>query len=308
MPVLRGRALLQLPGPTNVPDRVLRAMARPLVDFASPEFTALARSCLDDLRLVFRTGGEVFAYVSLGHATWEVALANLVSPGEAVLVADTGMFARRWREAAEALGVEVRDRRRRLAARGRPRGGRGGAARGQGAPGQGRAPGPRRDLDRRRARRRGRAARDRPGGPPGAAGGGRDRLAGRGGPADGRGRRRPGAGRLAEGADAAARHGVRRGRRAGAARGGAGRHAAALLGLGRAAGRDVLHVVLRHAAGLDAVRAARVARHAARGGAAGRARAPPPAGRGGAPRGGMLGRGRRPGLLRHGTPRRARTR
>ena len=108
MPVLRGRALLQLPGPTNVPDRVLRAMARPLVDFASPEFTALARSCLDDLRLVFRTGGEVFAYVSLGHATWEVALANLVSPGEAVLVADTGMFARRWREAAEALGVEVR--------------------------------------------------------------------------------------------------------------------------------------------------------------------------------------------------------
>src|SRR4051794_41029703 len=116
MPLLRGRALLQLPGPTNVPDRVLRAMARPLVDFASPEFTTLARSCLDDLRLVFRTEGEVFAYVSLGHATWEVALANLVSPGEAVLVADTGMFARRWREAAEALRVEgptvAADRRR----------------------------------------------------------------------------------------------------------------------------------------------------------------------------------------------------
>jgi alanine-glyoxylate transaminase/serine-glyoxylate transaminase/serine-pyruvate transaminase len=67
----------------------------------------MARGCLDDLRAVFRTRGEVFAYVALGHATWEVAIANLVSPGEAVLVPDTGMFARRWREAAEALGVEV---------------------------------------------------------------------------------------------------------------------------------------------------------------------------------------------------------
>jgi alanine-glyoxylate transaminase / serine-glyoxylate transaminase / serine-pyruvate transaminase len=69
MAVRRGRELLQLPGPTNVPDRVLRAMARPLVDFASPEFTRMARGCLDDLRAVFRTKGEVFAYVALGHAT-----------------------------------------------------------------------------------------------------------------------------------------------------------------------------------------------------------------------------------------------
>src|SRR5918997_1418223 len=107
MPVRRGRELLQLPGPTNVPERVLRAMHRPLVDFASPEFTRMARSCLEELRLVFQTRGEVFAYVALGHATWEVALANLITPGEAVLVADTGMFARRWREGAQALGVAI---------------------------------------------------------------------------------------------------------------------------------------------------------------------------------------------------------
>ncbi len=109
MPVRRGRELLQLPGPTNVPERVLRAMHRPLVDFASPEFTRMARGCLEELRLVFQTRGEVFAYVALGHATWEAALANLITPGEAVLIADTGMFARRWREAAEALGVAVHD-------------------------------------------------------------------------------------------------------------------------------------------------------------------------------------------------------
>jgi alanine-glyoxylate transaminase/serine-glyoxylate transaminase/serine-pyruvate transaminase len=107
MPVRRGRELLQLPGPTNVPERVLRAMNRPLVDFASPEFTAMIRGCLQELRLVFQTSGEVFGYVALGHATWEAALANLVRPGETVLVADTGMFARRWHDAAEGLGVVV---------------------------------------------------------------------------------------------------------------------------------------------------------------------------------------------------------
>ena len=105
--IRRGRAFVQLPGPTNIPERVLRAMSRPATDFAAPDFVALARSAIDDLRRVFATEGEVFAFVSLGHGVWEAALANLVAPGEAVLVAEAGRFARGWRIVAEAIGAEV---------------------------------------------------------------------------------------------------------------------------------------------------------------------------------------------------------
>ncbi len=105
--VRRGREFVQLPGPTNVPERVLRAMHRPATDFASAEFVTIARSCLDDLRTVFRTAGEVFGYVSLGHGVWEAALANLMAPGERILVAEGGRFARGWRLVAEAHGIEV---------------------------------------------------------------------------------------------------------------------------------------------------------------------------------------------------------
>ncbi len=107
MTVRRGRELIQLPGPTNIPERVLRAMHRPAEDFASPEFTRLTRGCLDGLREVFQTEGQVYPYAALGHGTWEVALANLVQPGDRVLLADTGRFAQSWREMALALGIEV---------------------------------------------------------------------------------------------------------------------------------------------------------------------------------------------------------
>jgi alanine-glyoxylate transaminase/serine-glyoxylate transaminase/serine-pyruvate transaminase len=106
--VRRGRDLIQLPGPTNIPERVLRAMHRPIVDFASAEFTAMARGCLLDLRRVFQTEGPVFAYSANGHGSWEVVLDNLIAPGELVLMPDTGRFARSWGEMAEALGVRVR--------------------------------------------------------------------------------------------------------------------------------------------------------------------------------------------------------
>lgn len=105
--LLRGRPFIQLPGPTNIPDRVLAAMHRPAVDFAGSGFTAMTRGCLEDLRKVFQTDGEVFAYVALGHGMWEVALDNLVAPGETVLVVDTGRFSEGWCELVRAQGVEV---------------------------------------------------------------------------------------------------------------------------------------------------------------------------------------------------------
>ncbi len=105
--IRRGRGLVQLPGPTNIPERVLRAMHRPTVDFGTEAFAALVADCLDDLARIFATRGRVFAYASLGHGAWEAALVNLVAPGEAVLVPETGRFAQGWAEMAEALGIEV---------------------------------------------------------------------------------------------------------------------------------------------------------------------------------------------------------
>ncbi|MCX8100053.1 MAG: alanine--glyoxylate aminotransferase family protein [Geminicoccaceae bacterium] len=106
--IRRGRGLVQLPGPTNVPERILRAMHRPAVDFGTAEFARLVEGCLLDLRRIAGTDGEVFAYAALGHGAWEAALVNLVDAGQAVLVPDTGRFARGWAEMAEALGIEVR--------------------------------------------------------------------------------------------------------------------------------------------------------------------------------------------------------
>ncbi len=105
--VRRGREFIQLPGPTNIPDRVLRAMHCPSVDFASDAFSAMAQACLADLRAVFQTAGRVYAFSANGHGAWEVVLDNLVADGEGVLVADTGRFAEAWAEMAAALGVEV---------------------------------------------------------------------------------------------------------------------------------------------------------------------------------------------------------
>lgn len=105
--VRRGRELIQLPGPTNIPERVTRAMARPAVDFAGPEFTSMARGALEDLKKIFQTKAEIYAWSAVGHGGWEVAFANLLSPGDVLLVPDTGRFGQGWAEMATALGIEV---------------------------------------------------------------------------------------------------------------------------------------------------------------------------------------------------------
>jgi alanine-glyoxylate transaminase / serine-glyoxylate transaminase / serine-pyruvate transaminase len=103
----RGRIFLATPGPTNVPDRVLRAMHRAAEDFAAPPFSDTARSCLEDLAKVFRTRGQAFCFIGNGHAAWEVPLVNLVEPGQAVLVPVSGRFSQSWAEMAECLGLET---------------------------------------------------------------------------------------------------------------------------------------------------------------------------------------------------------
>jgi len=102
-----GRHFLQLPGPTNVPDRVLRAMARPTIDHRGPDFPALTRAVLDGLRRVFGTEQSVFIYPSAGNGGWEAALVNTLSPGDRVMVFEHGFFAAGWARVAERLELAV---------------------------------------------------------------------------------------------------------------------------------------------------------------------------------------------------------
>ncbi|MQA97500.1 MAG: aminotransferase class V-fold PLP-dependent enzyme [Streptosporangiales bacterium] len=102
-----GRHFLQIPGPTNVPDRVLSAIARPTIDHRGPEFATLGRDVLERVRHVFRTESPVIIYPSSGTGAWEAALVNTLSPGDRVLAFETGHFASLWREMAERLGLEV---------------------------------------------------------------------------------------------------------------------------------------------------------------------------------------------------------
>jgi alanine-glyoxylate transaminase/serine-glyoxylate transaminase/serine-pyruvate transaminase len=101
-----GRHFLQIPGPTNVPDRVLGAIALPTIDHRGPEFAALAREVLSQIRTIFKTDQPVIIYPSSGTGAWEAALVNTLSPGDPVLMAETGHFATLWREMAERLGVQ----------------------------------------------------------------------------------------------------------------------------------------------------------------------------------------------------------
>ncbi len=102
-----GRHFLQIPGPTNVPDRILRAISRPTIDHRGPEFARLAREVIERLQQVFRTSGPVVVYPSSGTGAWEAALVNTLSPGEKVLMFETGYFATLWRNMAVQLGLEV---------------------------------------------------------------------------------------------------------------------------------------------------------------------------------------------------------
>ena len=102
-----GREFLQVPGPTNIPDRVLNAMHRPAMDFSAPAFGELALSVFEDLKPVFGTDGEVFLYASSGHGGWEASLVNLMEPGDRVLLPRTGHFSDKWGDTAEGLGLET---------------------------------------------------------------------------------------------------------------------------------------------------------------------------------------------------------
>jgi alanine-glyoxylate transaminase/serine-glyoxylate transaminase/serine-pyruvate transaminase len=103
----RGRHFLQIPGPTNTPDRVLRAMAAPTIDHRGPEFAALGRAVLDDLQRVFQTRAPVVIYPASGSGAWEASLVNTLSPGDAVLAFDIGEFSKNWAEVARRLGLDV---------------------------------------------------------------------------------------------------------------------------------------------------------------------------------------------------------
>jgi alanine-glyoxylate transaminase/serine-glyoxylate transaminase/serine-pyruvate transaminase len=103
-----GRHFLQIPGPTNVPDRVLRAIDLPTIDHRGPEFATLGKEVLAGLKRVFKTTqGEVVIYPASGTGAWEAALVNTLSPGDRVLMVETGHFATLWQKMATKLGLEV---------------------------------------------------------------------------------------------------------------------------------------------------------------------------------------------------------
>jgi len=102
-----GRHFLQIPGPTNVPDRVLRAIDRAVVDHRGPEFAKLGAVVLEGLKAIFKTSGPVVIYPSSGTGAWEAALVNTLSPGDKVLMFETGHFASLWRQLAERLSLTV---------------------------------------------------------------------------------------------------------------------------------------------------------------------------------------------------------
>jgi alanine-glyoxylate transaminase/serine-glyoxylate transaminase/serine-pyruvate transaminase len=102
-----GRHFLQIPGPTNVPDRILRAIDRPTIDHRGPEFAELAKDCLENIKAIFQTQSPVIIYPSSGTGGWEAALVNTLNPGDRVLAFETGQFATLWKKLAENLGLSV---------------------------------------------------------------------------------------------------------------------------------------------------------------------------------------------------------
>jgi alanine-glyoxylate transaminase/serine-glyoxylate transaminase/serine-pyruvate transaminase len=102
-----GRHFLQIPGPTNVPEQVLRALAKPTIDHRGPEFKALALEVLEGSKRVFQTQNPVMIFASSGTGAWEAALVNTLSPGDKVLMFETGHFATLWKNMALRLGLEV---------------------------------------------------------------------------------------------------------------------------------------------------------------------------------------------------------
>ena len=103
---MAGRHFLQIPGPTNVPDRILRALSRPTIDHRSPEFGELGLEVMAGLKKIAGCAGPVFIYPASGTGAWEAALVNTLSPGDRVLMYETGHFAKLWGELARNLGLQ----------------------------------------------------------------------------------------------------------------------------------------------------------------------------------------------------------
>ncbi|VVE24155.1 pyridoxal-phosphate-dependent aminotransferase family protein [Pandoraea cepalis] len=101
-----GRHFLQIPGPSPVPDRILRAMSYPTIDHRGPEFGALGRKVLADIKKIFKTEQPVVIYPASGTGAWEAALSNTLSPGDSVLMFETGHFSTLWKKMAESLGLK----------------------------------------------------------------------------------------------------------------------------------------------------------------------------------------------------------
>ena len=102
-----GRHFLQIPGPSPVPDRILRAMSLPTIDHRGPEFAALGLKVLADIKKIFQTRQPVIIYPASGTGAWEAALSNTLSPGDQVLMYETGHFAALWQKLAARLGLET---------------------------------------------------------------------------------------------------------------------------------------------------------------------------------------------------------
>jgi alanine-glyoxylate transaminase/serine-glyoxylate transaminase/serine-pyruvate transaminase len=102
-----GRHFLQIPGPTNVPDRVLRAIDRPTIDHRGPDFQKLGKEVLEGVKRIFQTRNPVIIYPASGTGAWEAALVNTLSPGDKVLMAETGHFATLWQKMAKKLALDV---------------------------------------------------------------------------------------------------------------------------------------------------------------------------------------------------------
>jgi alanine-glyoxylate transaminase/serine-glyoxylate transaminase/serine-pyruvate transaminase len=101
-----GRHFLQIPGPTPLPDRILRAMDTPIIDHRGPEFAGLAKRVLEGIKTIFKTANPVIIYTATGTGAWEGALVNALSPGDRVLMVETGQFATLWKNMAVKLGLK----------------------------------------------------------------------------------------------------------------------------------------------------------------------------------------------------------
>ena len=102
-----GKHFLQLPGPSNVPDRILRAMDYPTIDHRGPDFPNLANACLDGMKTIFKTKSDVIIFPASGTGAWEAALVNTINEGDLVLMVETGHFATLWKKMADKLGINT---------------------------------------------------------------------------------------------------------------------------------------------------------------------------------------------------------